>query len=171
MHGKKSIVSPGTFNRRNTKTGMTLRQAAQILRKYNTWRREKHAPCDPPCTAKDIGIAIDMAADLIENSIARSNIESIIKAVTRETGVTDDEMCNRGRQREYSEARAIVSYLAYKFTPMTLTAIGNRLGRDHATAIYYNKTVSGWLNNKFLNERGRNIVVKLINEIKDERQS
>ena len=146
---------------------MTLRQAAQILRKYNAWRREDHEPCGPPYSAKDIGIAIDMAADMIENSIARSNIESIIKAVTRETGVTDDEMCNRGRQREYSEARAIVSYLAYKFTPMTLTAIGNRLGRDHATAIYYNKMVSAWLKNKYLNERGVKIVTKLIDELKD----
>jgi chromosomal replication initiation ATPase DnaA len=144
---------------------MTIERAAHVLRKYNDYRRLDHEPCDPPFTATEIGQAIDVAADLLEGCIVKANIESIIRAVVRETGVTEAEMCNRGRQREFAEARAIVSWLAYHYTPMTLTAIGQRLGRDHATAIYYNKTVSTWLYDKRTNPRGRSITMKLMEEL------
>ena len=144
---------------------MTIQRAARVLREYNVYRRGEHEPCDPPFTAQAIGEAIDVAVDLLERNVSKADIESIIKAVSRETGVTEEEMCNRGRQREYAEARAIVSFLAYRYTPMTLTAIGTRLGRDHASAIYYNKTVASWLVNKRLNPKGYRITVKLINEL------
>lgn len=105
---------------------MTTKQAADILAAYNRWRRDDHEPCPPPYSPTDIGIAIDMAVELMQKNSAQANLESIIMAVSRETGVSEAEMCQRGREREYSEARAIVSYLAYRFTPMTLTAIGKR---------------------------------------------
>lgn len=146
-------------------TAMTIERAAHVLRKFNDYRRLDHEPCDPPFTATEIGQAIDVAADLLEGCVVKSDIESIIRAVERETGVTEPEMCNRGRQREFSEARAIVSWLAYNYTSMTLTAIGQRLGRDHATAFYYNKTVNTWLYDKRTNPRGRSITIKLMNEL------
>lgn len=146
-------------------TAMTIERAAHVLRKYNDYRRLDHEPCDPPFTAAEIGQAIDVAADLLEGCVVKADIESIIRAVSRETGVTEAEMCNRGRQREFSEARAIVSWLAYNYTSMTLTAIGKRLGRDHATAFYYNKTVNTWLYDKRTNPRGRSITIKLMNEL------
>lgn len=111
------------------------------------------------------GEALDLAINMMQDSIVKADIESIIRAVVRETGVTEAEMCNKGRQREFAEARAIVSWLAYHYTPMTLTAIGQRLGRDHATAIYYNKTVSTWLYDKRTNPRGRSITMKLMEEL------
>lgn len=146
-------------------TAMTIERAAHVLREYNDYRRLDHEPCDPPFTATEIGQAIDVAADLLEGCVVKADIESIIRAVSRETGVTEAEMCNRGRQREFSEARAIVSWLAYHYTSMTLTAIGKRLGRDHATAFYYNKTVGTWLYDKRTNPRGRSITIKLMNEL------
>jgi len=148
-----------------TATAMTIERAAHVLRKFNDYRRLDHEPCDPPFTAAEIGQAIDVAADLLEGCVVKADIESIIRAVERETGVTEAEMCNRGRQREFSEARAIVSWLAYNYTSMTLTAIGKRLGRDHATAFYYNKMVNTWLYDKRTNPRGRSITIKLMNEL------
>ena len=115
--------------------------------------------------AGETGKALDMAIDMMERSIAKADIESIIRAVTRETGVTDAEMCNKGRQREYSEARAIVSWLARRYTSMTLTSIGKRLGRDHISVIHYVRMVGSWMEEPRRNLRGAKITQKLINEI------
>jgi len=147
---------------------MTISSAAHILRVYNEYRRGEHEPCDPPFTAKAIGEAIDIAADMLErNAVKKADIDNIIKAVSRETGVTELEMCRKGRQREYAEARAIVSFLSYTYTSMTLTAIGHRLNRDHATAIHYNRTVQAWLDEPRRNLRGARIVTKLMEELED----
>jgi len=144
---------------------MTISTAAHILRKYNEYRRGDHEPCDPPFTAQAIGEAIDLAADMLERSIVKRDIDSIINAVARETGVTDEEMCNKGRQREFAEARAIVSYLAYTCTSMTLTSVGKRLGRDHVCVMHYNRTVRAWLDEPRLNLRAARIVTKLMEEL------
>lgn len=150
---------------------MTIERAAQVLRKYNAWRRNTHQPCDPPYTAKAIGEAIDRAIELLEDNIPKANIEDIIKLVENETRVTDEEMCGRGRHRETTEARAMVTWLAYRFTGMTLTAIGSRLNRDHATAVHYNKMISGWLEEPRRNLRGSRIMTKLIGKLEDERET
>ena len=144
---------------------MTISTAAHILRKYNEYRRGDHEPCDPPFTAQAIGEAIDLAAELLESSAVKRDIDSIINAVARETGVTDEEMCNKGRQREFAEARAIVSYLAYTCTSMTLTSVGKRLGRDHVCVMHYNRTVRAWLDEPRLNLRAARIVTKLMEEL------
>lgn len=147
---------------------MTLKTAAHILRVYNEYRRSDHEPCDPPFTAAAIGEAIDTAISVLECSTVKPDIDSIIKAVCRETGVLEEEMCDKGRQREFSEARAIVSFLAYTYTSMTLTAIGKRLGRDHVCAIHYNHTVRAWLDEPRRNIRGARIVTKLMEELEND---
>ena len=145
---------------------MIIQTAAHILRKFNQYRRGDHEPCDPPFTAQAIGEAIDIAADLLEhNAVKTADIDNIIKAVARETGVTEAEMCHKGRQREFAEARAIVSFLTYTYTSMTLTAIGKRLGRDHVCALHYNRTVQAWLDEPRRNLRGARIVTKLMEEL------
>ena len=108
---------------------MTTKQAIEKL-------RELRQGCD-----ESTGDALDMAIALLDRSIVKADIETIIKGVERETGVTEAEMCNRGRQREFAEARAIVSWLARRYTSMTLTSIGKRLGRDHISVIHYVRMV------------------------------
>lgn len=81
-------------------TAMTIERAAHVLREYNDYRRLDHEPCDPPFTATEIGQAIDVAADLLEGCVVKADIESIIRAVSRETGVTEADKGNfrrRGR--------------------------------------------------------------------------
>ena len=114
-----------------------------------------------------MGEALDYAVDMMRESIVTTDIESIIRAVTRETGVTEQEMCNKGRQREYAEARAIVAWLAYHYTPMTLTSIGKRMRRDHPTAIHYNRMVDSWLDEPRRNLRGARVANKLIRELNE----
>ena len=101
----------------------------------------------------------------VEINIVKADIEAIIQGVVRETGVTEVEMCDKGRQREYAEARAIVSWLARRYTSMTLTSIGKRLGRDHISVIHYVRMVGSWMEEPRLNMRGARITQKLIDEI------
>lgn len=122
------------------------------------------------CTGEN-GEALDTALDLMKRSIVRADIDSIISAVVRETGVNEEEMTAKGRQREFSEARAIVAWLAYHYTQMTLTSIGKRLGRDYSVIIYYNRMVTSWLDEPRLNLRGARITTKLINEIEDDNKT
>ena len=132
---------------------MTTKQAIEKL-------RELRQGCD-----ESTGEALDMAIALLDRSIVKADIETIIQGVERETGVTEAEMCNRGRQREFAEARAIVSWLARRYTSMTLTSIGKRLGRDHISVIHYVRMVGSWMEEPRLNMRGARITQKLIDEI------
>ena len=141
-------------------TAMTIERAAHVLRKYNDYRRLDHEPCDPPFTATEIGQAIDVAVGVLE-----ANIESIISAVSRVTGVTEAQMSMNGRQRKYADARAIVCYLAYNYTPMTLMAIGKRLGRAHTVVLYHIRKVSEWLDYPKINPEGAMITKKLMSRI------
>jgi chromosomal replication initiation ATPase DnaA len=132
---------------------MTTKQAIEKL-------RQLRQGCD-----ESTGDALDMAIALLDRSIVKADIEAIIKGVERETGVTEAEMCNRGRQREFAEARAIVSWLARRYTSMTLTSIGKRLGRGHVSVIHYVRMVGSWMEEPRLNIRGARITQKLIDEI------
>lgn len=111
------------------------------------------------------GEALDYAIGILEDRLVLPSIDSIIKAVSRETHISEEDMVMRGRKRDIADARAIVSWLAYHYTPMTLKAIGKRLGRDHVMAIHYVRMVGSWLEEPMLNIRGTRITQKLINEI------
>lgn len=115
----------------------------------------------------DICDALDIAIESMQRNIVKTDIESIIEAVVRETGVTEQELCERGRQREYTDARAIVAWLAYNYTPMTLTSIGRRIRRNHSMVIHYNHMVDAWLEEPRLNLCGARITTKLIRELED----
>jgi predicted nucleic acid-binding protein len=147
-------------------TPMSNERAAKVLREYNEYRRGEHWPCDPPYTATEIGNAIDFAVSELERNTLSADIDSIIRAVCHETCVTESEMLEKGRFRRFAEARAIVSWLAHHYTNMTLTAIGERLGRNHVCVIHYNRCVDEWLANPRINERAVLIINKLVNKIK-----
>jgi chromosomal replication initiation ATPase DnaA len=147
---------------------MTIGKAAQVLRRYIAWMRGAGGSFTPEELRNEACDAIDVAINLLEKNITKADIEDIIKAVERETCVTDEEMCGRSRHRETSEARAMVCWLSYRFTGMTLTAIGCRVKRDHATTLHYKKMVEGWLEDPRRNLRGSRIVTKLIRELEDD---
>lgn len=143
---------------------MTNENTAHILREYNKWRRHHGEPCDQPFTATEIGQEIDLAVGRLEGNVG-ADIDSIISAVSRVTGVTEVQMSMNGRQRKYADARAIVCYLAYNYTPMTLMAIGKRLGRAHTVVLYHIRKVSEWLDYPKINPEGAMITKELMNRI------
>lgn len=134
-----------------------------MLRAFNAWRRLEGEP--EPFSDKEFSEAIDRAIEVLDSSVVRADINSIIEAVTRETRVTDREMCGRGRNREYTEARAMVAWLAYHYTRMTQTSIGKRMNVTHATIIYYIRMVDYWLTVPKRNPDGVKIIEKLENEL------
>ena len=142
---------------------MDNRRASEVLRAFNAWRRLEGEP--EPFSDKEFSEAIDRAIEVLDGCIVRADIDSIIEAVTRETRVTDAEMCGRGRNREYTEARAMVAWLAYHYTRMTQTAIGKRMNVTHATIIYYLRMVDYWLTVPKRNPEGAKITTKLMTEL------
>ena len=115
---------------------MSHQEAALVLRKYNEYRMGDHEPCDPPYSGKVIGEAIDVAIAALEPSIVPT-LENIIKAVSKETGVTEEEMTSRKRFREYAEARYICFWIAYNYTSSTMTCLARRLNACNHSIVYY----------------------------------
>jgi chromosomal replication initiation ATPase DnaA len=144
---------------------MTIKRATEVLRAFMN-QRTKGQYCS--CNEKEIDDAMSVAIDLLECSAVKSDIESIVAAVSRMTGVARDEIINKGRQHEFAEARAMVCWLAYHYSAMTVTSIGKWLGRNHVSVIHYNRMVDEWLNEPRLNLRGSRIVTKLIRELEDD---
>lgn len=131
---------------------MSCKEAALVLRKYNEYRRGDHEPCDPPYSAKVIGEAIDVAIAALEPRIVPT-LDNIIQAVTRETGVTEDDMLMRCRYREYAYARYMVFWLAFHYTKTTKTAMARKFGlKSHASIVYGIKKGGEWMAKPILND-------------------
>ena len=62
--------------------------------------------------------------------------QSILTEIASKHGVTLTEMCSERRNRAPVLARHEAMYRLRAETPMSLLAIGERLGRDHSSVIY-----------------------------------
>lgn len=63
-----------------------------------------------------------------------SNLDAIIECVENEFSI---DLTIRSRKTLYTNARYIYYRLAIKLTNKSLTRIANKIGYDHATAVYY----------------------------------
>ncbi len=141
---------------------MSCKEAAIVLRKYNEYRRGYLQRSDPPYSAKVIGEAIDVAIVALEPSIVPT-LENIIQAVSRETGVTDEEMMMRCRCREYAYARYMVFWLAYNYTRATQTSMARRFClKDHVSVSYGIKKGDEWMSKPKLNEEWHKTAQRII---------
>lgn len=144
---------------------MTTARAARVLREYNEWRRGDHAPCDPSYTPAEIGMAIDIAVEVLSKDCLVTDLESIVNEVLAMTRVTGRELVSANRCRKYTEPRAMIAWLARKYTYSTLADIGKRLNRHHASIINYIRSVDEWMKNPYLNKRVTNIIKSIQNEL------
>ena len=87
------------------------------------------------------------AAYIIPGIIHNKKItkQSIIKAVSLATGLTENQIFSRSRQREITSARQIFFYFVRNTLGTTYQEIGNTYNYDHATIIYSIKTVENLL--------------------------
>ena len=144
---------------------MTCATAAQVLRLYNDYRRSDHEPCDPPFTAREVGEAIDKAIEVLDDGTVLPDVSGIIRAVCRETDVTEEQVMGNVRLRRYAEARAMVAWLCRRHMRLTMPRIGKAMNRTHATVVYYLREVEEWLRYPRLNPECVEILKKLDKEL------
>jgi len=61
--------------------------------------------------------------------------EQIINTVSEFTGVTDEQMKSKKRNRTISDARKLAIKLLHAYTPLTWKEIGSTLSIDHSSAL------------------------------------
>ena len=77
-------------------------------------------------------------------------ITRIIVAVCEFEGINSELFSSKSRKREYVQARQRSMYFAKKYTKLSLTEIGYECGgKDHATVLHANKTVSNLIDTDF----------------------
>jgi chromosomal replication initiator protein len=64
------------------------------------------------------------------------NPDTVLKIVSKKTGVSVNEILSRSRIREVSDARQMFCYIMREKYGMRYAKIGRIIGRDHATAIH-----------------------------------
>lgn len=108
--------------------------------------------------AKKIEITEKTANEIIEKSIQnfskRVSDSQIIKAVTEFFNVPISELIGRSRKKELVEPRQIAMYLLRDILNMSYPYIGEKVGRDHTTAIHAVEKISKEINrNSSLNQK------------------
>jgi chromosomal replication initiator protein len=63
-------------------------------------------------------------------------LEEIVALVEHNYGVSREDLLSKSRKSSVAWARQVAMHLARRFTDLSLQAIGNAFGRDHATACY-----------------------------------
>lgn len=89
---------------------------------------------------KDVAIDRELAETVIANSVRirrhSVNFEMIADQVSSFYNIAADEIFTRSRKREINDARQVVMYMTKKHTQLSLSAIGSRLNRNHATVLH-----------------------------------
>lgn len=85
-------------------------------------------------------IDLELARKVIANSVKirrhTVNFEMIADQVSAFYNISADELFTRSRKREINDARQVVMYMTKRHTQLSLSAIGARLSRNHATVLH-----------------------------------
>jgi chromosomal replication initiator protein len=107
---------------------------------------------------KKVRITKDAAEDIIEkatqNLSRRVNEAHILKAVAEFFNVTIADMISHNRRKEIVEPRQIAMYLLRDISELSYPYIGEKMGRDHTTAIHSYEKINYEINkNPALNQK------------------
>jgi chromosomal replication initiator protein len=87
--------------------------------------------------------------------------DQILKSVAEFYNIGASDLITRGRKKEVVEPRQVAMYLLRDILEMSYPYIGERLGRDHTTAIHAVEKITQELNkNQSLNQK-----ISLIKEL------
>ncbi|OGZ02539.1 MAG: hypothetical protein A2946_01110 [Candidatus Liptonbacteria bacterium RIFCSPLOWO2_01_FULL_53_13] len=116
--------------------------------------------------AKYIDIDEKTAEEIIEKSVQnfsrRVSDDHILKSVAEFYHLSVDDLLTRGRKKEVVEPRQVAMYFLRDILDMSYPYIGEKLGRDHTTAIHAVEKVNQEINkNSALNQK-INIMRELI---------
>lgn len=115
--------------------------------------------------AKRVDLTTKEVEDVIKKSVKdfsqRVSEDQILKAVAEFYNVAPEELTGRVRKKEVVEPRQVAMYLIRDILEMSYPHIGEKMGRDHTTAIHAVEKISQEINkNSSLNQK-----INLIKEI------
>jgi chromosomal replication initiator protein len=93
----------------------------------------------PRGTVVAAGMVKTVLSDLLrqaQNAPVRGDVETILRAVCAEFGVTKDDLLSKKREATISQARQIAMYLLREDAGLTVARIGRELERDHSTVLH-----------------------------------
>ena len=107
---------------------------------------------------KQTEISVKMAEEIIEKSTQnlskRVSDSQILKAVAEFFGITVEDLVSHNRRKEVVEPRQIAIYLLRDISELSYPYIGEKLGRDHTTAIHSYEKINQEINrNPALNQK------------------
>jgi chromosomal replication initiator protein len=107
---------------------------------------------------KQTDISVKMAEEIIEkatqNLSKRVNDSQILKAVAEFFNITVEDLVSHNRRKEVVEPRQIAIYLLRDISDLSYPYIGEKLGRDHTTAIHSYEKINNEINrNPALNQK------------------
>jgi chromosomal replication initiator protein len=107
---------------------------------------------------KQTEISVKMAEEIIEkatqNLSRRVNDSQILKAVAEFFSITVEDLVSHNRRKEVVEPRQIAIYLLRDISDLSYPYIGEKLGRDHTTAIHSYEKINHEINrNPALNQK------------------
>jgi chromosomal replication initiator protein len=107
---------------------------------------------------KQTEISVKMAEEIIEkatqNLSKRVNDSQILKAVAEFFSITVEDLVSHNRRKEVVEPRQIAIYLLRDISDLSYPYIGEKLGRDHTTAIHSYEKINHEINrNPALNQK------------------
>ncbi len=95
-------------------------------------------------------ISIDLAERILSKNIhiekKQISVDSIQETVCRYFNIENKQIHSKSRKREIVLARQVSMYLSKKYTDLSLSRIGDMIGkRDHATVLHALKNINGLL--------------------------
>lgn len=87
-------------------------------------------------TPVDIDLAQSVLANAVKIRRKTVNFEMIAEQVSGFYNIEPDALFTKSRKRDISDARQLVMYMTKKLTSLSLSAIGSRLSRTHATVLH-----------------------------------
>src|SRR3989344_5339029 len=103
-------------------------------------------------------VSLRMAEEIIEKSVRnvahRISDDQILKSVAEFFNIGLQELIDKGRRKEVVEPRQVAMYLLRDILDMSYPYIGEKLGRDHTTAIHAVEKINQEINkNSSLNQK------------------
>jgi len=107
---------------------------------------------------KKTEITEKIAEDIIEKSVKnlskRVSDDQILKAVAEFFNISISDLIEKGRKKEVVEPRQVAMFLLRDILDMSYPYIGEKLGRDHTTAIHAVEKINQEINkNSSLNQK------------------
>ncbi len=136
------------------KVKKNVRELEGVLNKIIFYEEVKKSSIDPK-------VVEDIIDKSVNNLSRRVSDDHILKSVAEFFNISIEELIEKGRKKEVVEPRQVAMYLLRDILDMSYPYIGEKLGRDHTTAIHAVEKINHEINkNSALNQK-----INLIKEV------